>query len=177
MANRRSAAVRASLGQTAYKRQLAYECLSVDPKDVECAPFFRADLRRIARLINRGRNENDAHRPLDYLRFSEDPEARKVVGVYLSVPESYRRLLPAEAFCLAAGVSAGRVLEIIAGVAVRLGYLGSSVVAAVMLPRVLEKTIDRALQDDGYKDRLMLYKAAGFVPSAGLPSIRDRLLT
>jgi hypothetical protein len=43
MANVRSAAVRARLGQTAYKRQLAYERLGVNPKDVECAPFLRTD--------------------------------------------------------------------------------------------------------------------------------------
>ena len=53
--------------------------------------------------------------PFDYLRSSEDPDARKVVDVYLSVPESYRRLLPAEAFCRAAGVSPERVLEITSG--------------------------------------------------------------
>jgi hypothetical protein len=170
------AEVRAGLGQTAYKRQLAYACLGIDPKDVECAPFFRADLRRIARCVNQGRSQREAVPPLDYLRSSEDPDARKVVDVYLSVPESYRRLLPAEAFCHAAGVSPWRVLEIITGLAVRLGSLGSSIVAAVMLPQVVMKTIDRALQDDGYKDRLMLHKAAGFLPSGGLPSTRERLL-
>jgi hypothetical protein len=30
------------IGQTAYRRQLAYEHLGIDPKGVECAPFFRA---------------------------------------------------------------------------------------------------------------------------------------
>ena len=167
---------RTGFGQTAYKRRLAYERLGIDPKDVEPSAFFRADLRRIARCVNQGRHKGDAIRPFDYLRSSEDPDARKVVDAYLSVPESYRRLLPAEAFCRAAGVSPERVLEIIAGVAVRLGAQASTVVAAVMHPRVVMKTVERALGRDGYKDRLILHKAVGFLPSKGLPSIRERLV-
>jgi hypothetical protein len=151
-------------GQTAYKRQLAYAHLGIDPKDVESVPFLGANLRRIARCINQGRAKDETVRPLDYLRSSEDPEARKVVTAYLSVPESYRRLLPAEAFCHAAGVSPWRVLEIIAGVAVRQAAQGSAIIAAVMHPRVVVKTVERALQNDGVRERMMLYKAMGFLP-------------
>jgi hypothetical protein len=61
-----------------------------------------------------------------------DPEARKVLAVYLSVPASYRKLLHAEAFCHAAGVSPYRVLELITVVAVRQGAPASAIVAAVM---------------------------------------------
>lgn len=83
----------------------------------------------------------------------------------MSVPESYRRLLPPEAFCHAAGVSPWRVLEIIAGVAVRQGAQASAIIAAIAHPRVVEKTIDMALQDDGTRERMMLHKAVGFLPS------------
>ena len=166
---------RTGYGQTAYKRRLAYERLGVNPNDVQTAAFFRINLRRIACYINQGRGEQPIH-PFEYLRSSEDPDARKVADVYLSVPESYRRLLPAEAFCRAAGVSPERVLEIIAGVAVRLGAQASSVVATVMHPRVVMKTIERALRDDGYGDRLTLHRAVGFLPSRGLPSIREHFV-
>lgn len=158
---------RTGYGQTAYKRRLAYERLGVDPKDVEPVPFFRADLIRIARCVNQGRPNGDAVHPFDYLRSSADPDARKVVEVYLSVPESYRRLLPAEAFCRAAGVSPERVLEIIAGVAVRLGAQASSVIAAVMHPQVVLKTVERALQDGGTRERAMMHRAVGFIPPRG----------
>jgi hypothetical protein len=167
MVNRHSPEFRNNLGQTAYKRKLAFERLGIDPKDVECVPFFRADLRRIARHVNRGRPKNDADRPFDYLGLSEDPDARTVMNVYLLVPESYRKLLPAEAFCHAAGVPPERVLELIAGVAVRLGALGSSVIAAAMHPQVVRKTIERALHDNGTKERMMLLRAAGFLPRVG----------
>ena len=158
---------RTGVGQTAYKRRLAYERLGVDPKDVKTVPFLRYNLRHIARTINQGVDSSSQQRPLDYLLSSEDPEARKLANVYLSVPESYRKLLPAEAFCLAAGVSPYRALEIITGTAVRMGAMASTVVASVMHPRVVRKTIERALQDDGVKDRMALHRASGFVPSRG----------
>jgi hypothetical protein len=129
---------RSGVAQTAYKRALAYAHLGIHPQDVECAPFFRANLKRIARLLNH-RGE-----PLDLLQASADPDACKVSRVYRSVPESYRRLLPPEAFCIAAGVLPSRVLELIAAVAARQTCQASAVIAALWHPRVLAKTIERA---------------------------------
>lgn len=152
-------------GQTGYKRGLAYQHLGIDPQDVERVPFLWPNLRGIARRLNRGRAE-DAPLicPLDLLQWSEDPEARRVLQKYLSVPESYRRLLPAEAYCCAAGVSPWRVLEVVTGVAVRLGAQASSILAAVWHPRVVEKTIEMALTDEGTADRNTLHRATGFTP-------------
>lgn len=159
--------VRTSAGQTDYKRELAYQRLGIDPKDVQCIPFFATDLRRIARAV-RGADKNATPtapvRALDFLEYSEDPEARKVLEVYRSVPESYRRLLRPEDFCHAAGVSPRRVLECITVVGVRQAALGSAFVAAVLHPRVVMKTVERALQDDGTRERMMLHKATGFLP-------------
>lgn len=155
---------RTGYGQTAYKRRLAYAHLGIDPKDVDHVPFFAADLRRIARVargVDRCDPPSPAVLPLDYLRSSEDPDARKVLKAYDSVPESYRKLLPLEAFSVAAGVSPWRVLEIIAGVAVRQAAQGSAIIAAVMHPRVVLKTVERALQDGGTKERQMLFSAMG----------------
>ncbi len=143
-------------GQTAYKRELAYRRLGINPKDVQCVPFLAIQLRRIARAV-RGASADDPSvapiRPLEYLRSSEDPSARKVLDAYDSVPESYRRLLRPEDFCHAAGVSPWRVLEIITVVAVRQAVQASDIVATVMHPRVVLKTIERALQDDGIRGR------------------------
>src|SRR5215467_2011383 len=155
-------------GQTGHKRQLAYARLGINPQDVERVPFLWPNLRGIARRLNRGRAE-DAPLvcPLDLLQWSEDPEARKVLQKYLSVPESYRRLLPAEAYCCAAAVSPWRLLEIVTGVAVRLGTQSSAILAAVWHPRVVEKTIEMALTDEGTADRNALHLATGFTPPKG----------
>lgn len=60
---------RTGYGQTAYKRQLAYKQLGIDPALVPCVPFFRASLTRIGRLLNRPRIKPESGarliRPLD----------------------------------------------------------------------------------------------------------------
>jgi len=154
-----------SAGQTDYKRGLAYELLGIKSQDVQRIPYFGPQLRKIARAI-RGADKCRAGNPmraLDLLELSDDPEARKVLEPYLSVPESYRRLLPPEAFCHVAGVSPFVVLEAITVVAVRQGVMASAIVAAINLPRVVQKTVDKALHDDGAKDRAILHRATGFV--------------
>jgi hypothetical protein len=162
--------VPAETGQTAYKRQLAYRRLGIDPKDVQCVPFLATQLRRIARSV-RGVDTDDPPtapiRPLEYLRNSEDPDARKVVEAYYKVPESYRRLLRPEDFCHAAGVSPWQVLEFITVVVVRERAQVSAMLASLMLPRVVQKTVERALQDDGFRERRMMLKAVGFLPARG----------
>jgi hypothetical protein len=160
--------VRTGIGQTAYKRELAYRRLGISPQQVQRIPFLRADLVRIARLLNKGRaNDESPVRFLDLLQYSENPEAVKVLSVYRSVPESYRKLLPAEAFCCAAGVSPYRILEFVAAAAVRQGAMASAVIAAIQHPSVVAKTIYRALEPDGVQDRMMIHKAMGFLPIRG----------
>jgi hypothetical protein len=156
-------------GQTAHKRKLAYAHLGIDPKDVRHVPFLRGELRRIARVI-RGVDKGSSPslppvRPLEWLQFSDSEDARKVLRAYLSVPDSYRKLLPAEAFCHAAGVSPYKALEIIAGVAVKQGAMASAIIASAMHPRVVKKTVEMALQDNGTRERLILHKATRFVPA------------
>jgi hypothetical protein len=157
---------RVSLGQTAYKRALAFAQLGIDPASVPCTPFFRASLTRIGRLLNHPRIKHEARarliRPFDCLQASDHPDASKVSRVYRSVPESYRRLLPPEAFCIAADVDPIRVLELIAGGAARQTGQASAVIAALWHPQVVAKTVERALQNDGTPERAMLHRACGF---------------
>jgi hypothetical protein len=161
--------VRTSIGQTDYKRELAYARLGINPHDVECIPFFATQLRRIARTV-RGADKHSPPtapvRGLDFLQWSEDPEARKVLEVYHSVPESYRRLLRPEDFCHAADVSPWRILAIIAEVVVRHEAQASAMIAALMLPRVVMKTVEMALRDEGIRDRVMFHKATGFLSAS-----------
>jgi hypothetical protein len=145
---------------------------------VQPAPFFAINLRRIARRISQGARKDASSpiRPLDSLGLSEDPEARKVLEKYRSVPSSYRRLLPPEAFCHAAGVPPPHILEVVTIVAMRCGVIASTILAATMNPRVVKKTIEQALQTDGFKERLLLLKASGLVPTwAGRIAVYNKL--
>jgi len=154
-------------GQTAYKSALGYQRLGVDPKILQRVPFFGLQLKTIGRAI---RGTAGITHAFDLLLGSEDPDARKVSDAYRSVPASYRRLLAPEAFCLAAGVEPNRVLEILTVIAVRRMGQVSTIVAAALQPRVVEKMVERALQDDGVRDRTRFLEATGFMPSAGVPS-------
>lgn len=163
---------RTGYGQTAHKRALAYRYLRLNPSDVQTEAFFRTNLRRIARCINQGRARNEAIPPLDYVCLSEDPDARKVANLYLAVPTSYRKLLPPEAYCQAAGVSPYRVLEIITGIAVRFGAQASAILTGVMLPHVVQKTINKALKDDGFEERALLMRVSDLLaPVATMRSL------
>lgn len=153
-------------GQTAYKRDLAYRRLGINPKEVLYIPFLATQFRRIARRIRAGSIDGPTAaplRPLDYLVFSEDPQALAVLKAYRSVPASYRRLLRPEDFCHAAGVSPWRILDIIVSVAVRQAVEASAIIGAVLHLSVLEKTLARAMQPDGARERQMVHRAVGFI--------------
>ena len=156
---------RARLSQTQYRVELAHRHLGIRPEDVGCFPFFRANLRRIARQLNQGRakDETIAH-PFAVLECSQDAEARRLWSAYNSVPASFRRLLRPECFCLAARVHPMRALELVTAAAVHQGAQASAILAAVSHPRVVEKTIQMALRDQGIADRNALHRATGFTP-------------
>jgi hypothetical protein len=159
---------RKRIGQTAYKRQLAYQRLGIREQDVECFPFFRANLRRIGRQLNQDRAKDaPLVHPFDLLQSAEDDNARRVWRAYNSVPPSFRRLLRPEAFCLAGGLSPKDVLVHIAVVAISQGVQLSSILGAVWLPNVVMKSIERGLRDDGVKDRQMMFRAVGLLPTRG----------
>jgi len=105
--------------------------------------------------------------PIYYLQAADDtlfPDARRILDAYYSVSRGHRKLLPIEAFCVAAGVPTLRALEIIVATAVRLGAQASTMLVAVTQPAVVRKTVEMALTDDGVADRAMLHRATGLTP-------------
>lgn len=149
-------------GQTGYKRARAYYLLGISPKDFQWFPYFGAQLRRIARIAHIADGNIPSIPAMALLAASEDPIAGKVRQAYSLVPESYRRLLPPEAFCHVAGASPWAVLDAVTVAAVRSGAMASAVVAAVNMPRVVQKTVEVALTDEGTRERRMFLRAAGF---------------
>jgi hypothetical protein len=99
-----------------------------------------------------------------YLRSSDAPEAQAVLTARLSLSITLRRQLPIEAYCAAASVSSLRILEILVGLIVRRGAQASTIIAAVNQPRVVQKTVEMALTDEGVTDRTNFHKATGFLP-------------
>jgi hypothetical protein len=175
------------------QRDLAYARLGVTEEDTLAQPQITPQLRMIAKTIQRAGQPKVTRRVLSqkgtttlvddtqhavpyspgadlitswpsYLHASDDPEAKKVISVYYSVPGWVRSALPVEAFCLASTVSTSRILEILTGVCVRLGAQASTIIAAVSHPSVVQHNVERALDHDGEKWTEMLHRATGFIP-------------
>jgi len=140
---------------------------------VRAAPAITQQLRLISRTV-RG-SSKDHRAPYgpggdvytswpNYLAASDLPDARKVRDAYYAIPRYQRTRLPIEAFCVAAGVSTLTILEILTAVIVRQGTQASQIIAAVNHPRVVEKTVEMALTDEGIEDRKVLHTHTGFLP-------------
>jgi len=99
------------------------------------------------------------------LKLSDMPDAQRIANLYESLDLATARILPVEAFCYALSISPMRILEILTGILVRQGAQASTIIAATWHPRVVEKTVEMALRDDGYSDRALLHKATNFTPS------------
>lgn len=133
------------------------------------------ELRLILQNISytSGENLNLPESIFDVLETSDDPDARKVLEKYYSIPLTHRRSLEIEAFCVAAGVPTLRVLELIVGSIVHMNHRLSEAIANVASPAVVRKTVEMALTDEGTKDRELIHKATGFIPTPrGGPSVR-----
>jgi hypothetical protein len=149
------------------------ERLGVTPAMILAVPQITPQLRMIARTI---RGSSDSRVPYgpgtdllrswpNYLEATTDVECQRVRQVYYGLPRVHRSGLPIEAFCVAAGVSPLHVLEALTATVMRLGVQASSIIASVNHPRVVQKSIDVALTDDGVRDREMLHKHANFLPT------------
>ena len=160
-----------------FTRETAYARLGIEESATMAQPPITPQLRMIAKTIRRaGQSKNGTPVPYGpgsdivkawphYLHASDDPDAKKIIQVFYSIPQWARALLPIEAFCLAASVPTSRVLEIITAACVRLGAQASTIIAAVSHPSVVQKTVEMALTDEGIEDRNTLHKATGFLPT------------
>ena len=138
------------------RREEAYERLGVSSADVLLLPQISPILGKLPGGIKKA---------LQYLRGSEEPDARKFLSVYDALPESSRRLLPFEAFCQASGLKTKRLLEIVTGACFEQSASTSELLAAASHPDVVAATVRSAKnQEYGGADRKMLHLHAGFVP-------------
>jgi hypothetical protein len=140
------------------RRASAYAALGVDPTDVAAAP-------RITHLLDE--LEDGRATALLVLRASDLPEARKFIFQYDNplLPAAVRRVLPVEAFCVAAGISPTRLWAVIA----ELYRLQKAQVGAIKAARrhsaIVDVNSEVAATPDGVEDRMAHLKHMGFTPS------------
>ena len=140
----------------------AYKSLGIDPLKVQSQPQITPMLKDIAKEID---ITSSVRTWMKFLETSSDMDAQAIIESYRSITLKHSDKLTIEAFCLAANVPTSRALELITASIVRSGAQASTIIAAAMHPKVVKKTIDMALTDDGFNDRQTLHKATGFLPS------------
>ena len=151
-------------------RRNALRKLGVTEEQLRAAPVITPMLHRIAGL--QGGLEHDSsfaanEAAVGYLRMSEEPDARKVVDIFDRTKLSLRAryVVPMEAYCIAAGVSPNRVLELVVATMVRAGAQLDTIITAARHHELVEKSITIGLTDGGIDDRMAVHRATGYVPT------------
>jgi hypothetical protein len=147
------------------RRAEAYRALGISPDAIRTVPEITSQLRRSAIPL---RAHNLPTSPYYYLRCSDADDAMKLMAAYYSLPSHQSRILPIEAFCVAAGVSPLRILDLYALSCRRVSATVSGILATISHPVVVKKNIERALddnRDDSIQYMAMLHKAVGFLPT------------
>jgi hypothetical protein len=181
------------LNKSNLARARIYSLLGITAEEVAVAPQITPELREIAQTLKREGQPRVIHKLIgnpatgnitdisvehvdppagadihltwpEHLATDDHADAKKVLIAYHSVP-SGRKLLSIEAYCVAAKVSPLSILGILVGSIVRRGASGRTIIAMMNQPRVVQKSVEMALTDDGIADRELLAKATGFLPT------------
>lgn len=104
-------------------------------------------------------------RLIDLLRQCPNQEIRNVVTLWDRTPPSKRRNLLIENLCERANVDCRWLVEKAAGMLFDLGADLTKMIVALAQPEVVQKTIECAMGEDGYKDRKLFLQGSGFIPA------------
>lgn len=110
------------------------------------------------------------------LRFSSDPIVESLLDVYDKLPSGDRHLVPLEAICIKADVTAPAILGALMICIRQTKGQESAMKLMIAHPDIVQKTISYAKTAGGDKDRKMLHEASGFLPTKQGGNINVNLL-
>jgi hypothetical protein len=127
----------------------------------------------MARLL---RNAGLGSTAIEYLRFSEDEQARRIVELYYSLKNATeRKATTIDYLILAAGADVHRVSGLIQEWVSRIKEDRAMLLACMNAPELIQKTIKRAKTPEGHKDRELIFRIVGVLPVSGQPGLLERL--
>jgi hypothetical protein len=138
----------------------AYHTLGIKSEDVTNTP----QITHILKQLPGKRGHDGINAAIEFLRGADDEVARKFISLWDDMPDSTRKLVPFEAFCLAAGTTTKRMLELVAGACLEQSDLAARLLVNAAHPRVVAATVRAAVQKDGHQDRKMIHLNKGFLP-------------
>jgi hypothetical protein len=143
------------LGRPYRKRELSplrRACLSLG---------LNVDAKPRTRLASRLRAARLGKTAVDYLRFSDDQQARQIVRLYDRLNATERKAVTIDYLVLAAGADVHHVSGVIEEEVSRAEGIMAGILVWRAVPDVTKKLIEHALKPNGYKDRTLLYQLTG----------------
>jgi hypothetical protein len=110
---------------------------------------------------------------LDYLGFSSDEQAVRIVTLYYSLNATERKAVSLDVLVLAAGADPHRIWGCIQEELSRVLGMGGGILACMDALKVMR---DRALTPEGYQDRRLLFQIADVLPVPGQQSVKPSVL-
>jgi hypothetical protein len=132
----------------------AYEVLGVTAIDVALVP-------RIEHLF---RGLGGKQKVFEYLAGSEEKEARAIVELRAKVTPDQARVLPFEAFCVAAGVTTKRMFGLIQEEVFAQSRVAAAILKDSSIPHIVECTVRQAKTIAGTQEKRMLLQSGGVLP-------------
>lgn len=140
------------------KEAEAYERLGVTKEDVDKLP-------KITHIIKKSFPKH-IDQAIEYLRGADNDEARKWLKVYDEIPASARKLLPFEAYCLAANIPTKRMLGIIIESCSEQEDHATALLSKAAKPKILQAAVKNATgkSKEALEDRKMILQHEGYAP-------------
>ena len=100
---------------------------------------------------------------IDYLRFSDDEQVRKIVALYDSLNTTERKAVTIDYLIMSAGLDAAHIWGCVNAEL----YRAAGRLACLAAPKVVRKLVESALKPNGYQDRRLLFQVGGVLPVCG----------
>jgi hypothetical protein len=108
---------------------------------------------------------------IDFARLCQDECIKALVYRWDTLSHYDQRRTSLEALCEAMGIEPARLLGEVVAAAYQYNQDVSNLVAAVIHPKVVQASIDRALEPEGIDDRRFQFQHSGFLPSPRGPAV------
>lgn len=106
------------------------------------------------------------HRAIETLKFSQNPDARKLLEFCQRLKWNTQEVIPIEALCLAAGVDVTMIAGALVLAARDVSRMESALITMREHPEIVQATAEFGKANPlASKDREMLHKAVGYLPS------------
>lgn len=163
---RRNTSLAPSRDTTAFKLEYAYSQLGLVPDSNPPTLLTPALIRSVPQItpILKQSFKRGVPEAIEYIRMSGSDNARKFLKLYDSLPGRAQKVVPIEAYCIMLKMAPVKLLSVIMEACFNANDDTSILMASIAKPRIVEKAVEAALTDEGFKDRQMLLQHGGFLP-------------